>query len=158
MNDSLESKRTLTRILANLNLKGIKAADKAIFEDRLHTHFEKLFTRYHEVYEGQYDCYYHLQYLVTKLASSHASRSRALKNQDTKKLNDPNWYSRNNMLGMACYVNLFGGDFTRLEKRIPYLKSKGINYLHLMPLYKSPEGDSDGGYAVSDYRQTIPYS
>ncbi|MDN3685240.1 alpha-amylase family glycosyl hydrolase [Vibrio sinaloensis] len=61
------------------------------------------------------------------------------------------------MLGMAVYVDLFAGDLKKkLQMKIPYLKSLGINYLHLMPLYKAPEGDSDGGYAVSDYRKVDP--
>lgn len=156
MNYATESQRTLKRILSDLNVKGMNPADKAIFEERLHTHFEKLFTCYHIVYGWQYDFYYNLQSLVTKLALSFVNRSRALKNKDQKKLADPTWYRRNDMLGMACYVDLFGGDFDGLKTRIPYLKSRGITYLHLMPLYKSPEGDSDGGYAVSDYRQTNP--
>lgn len=57
---------------------------------------------------------------------------------------------------MAVYVDLFAGNLNKLQSKIPYLKSLGVNYLHLMPLYKAPEGDSDGGYAVSDYRQVDP--
>jgi len=156
MNYSLESQRTLKRILADLPVNSISAADKPVFEDRLHTHFEKLFTSYHNIYGWKYDFYYHLQALVTKLASNYGKRSRTLKTKDTVKLAQKNWYRSNKMLGMACYVDLYGGDFAKLKQRIPYLKSLGINYLHLMPLYKSPVGDSDGGYAVSDYRQTDP--
>jgi amylosucrase len=156
MDYTKQSKLTLSRILIDLQLKGVNAADKAIFKKRLEMHFEKLFTCYHKVYGWQYDFYYHLQALVKDLALSYAARSRSLKLKDQEKLATPNWYRSNDMLGMACYVDLYGGDFVSLQKRIPYLKSKGINYLHLMPLYKSPEGDSDGGYAVSDYRQTNP--
>jgi amylosucrase len=43
-----------------------------------------------------------------------------------------------------------------LRERIPYLLELGVNYLHLMPLYKVPEGDNDGGYAVSSYRELNP--
>lgn len=31
-----------------------------------------------------------------------------------------------------------------------------MNYLHLMPLLESPEGKSDGGYAVSDFWKEEP--
>ncbi len=39
--------------------------------------------------------------------------------------------------------------------RIPYFEELGLTYLHLMPLYLSPEVN-DGGYAVSSYRQVCP--
>ena len=29
----------------------------------------------------------------------------------------------------------------------------GVNYIHLMPFLDTPEGRSDGGYAVSDFRK-----
>ncbi|MFW6258553.1 MAG: alpha-amylase family glycosyl hydrolase, partial [Halochromatium sp.] len=32
----------------------------------------------------------------------------------------------------------------------------GITYLHLMPVFRSPDGDNDGGYAVSSYREVDP--
>ena len=36
--------------------------------------------------------------------------------------------------------------------KIDYLRELGVSYLHLMPLLQPREGDSDGGYAVADYR------
>ena len=58
--------------------------------------------------------------------------------------------------GGVCYVDLFAGDLSGLRAKLPYLKELGLTYLHLMPLFKAPEGDSDGGYAVSDYREVDP--
>ena len=43
-----------------------------------------------------------------------------------------------------------------MAKRIPYLRELGVTYLHLMPLLMPREGDSDGGYAVADYRRVRP--
>jgi amylosucrase len=34
-----------------------------------------------------------------------------------------------------------------------YFKKLGVNFLHLMPVFESPQGESDGGYAVSDFRK-----
>jgi amylosucrase/maltose alpha-D-glucosyltransferase/alpha-amylase len=48
---------------------------------------------------------------------------------------------------------LFAGDLEGLRQRIPYLSEMGITYLHLMPIFKVPAGDNDGGYAVSSYRE-----
>jgi amylosucrase len=39
-----------------------------------------------------------------------------------------------------------------IRERIPYFKELGLTYLHLMPLFKSPEKNSDGGFAISSYR------
>src|SRR5690606_27627322 len=43
-----------------------------------------------------------------------------------------------------------------VRDKIPYLTELGITYLHLMPVFKTPEGDNDGGYAVSSYREVNP--
>jgi len=56
----------------------------------------------------------------------------------------------------VAYVDRFAGTFRGLEARIPYLKELGITYLHLMPFFLAPEKESDGGYAVSSYRDTNP--
>jgi amylosucrase/maltose alpha-D-glucosyltransferase/alpha-amylase len=60
------------------------------------------------------------------------------------------------MVGAMCYVDLFAGDLQGLRKHIPYLSELGITYLHLMPVFKVPDGDNDGGYAVSSYREVDP--
>ncbi|MFP4177956.1 MAG: alpha-amylase family glycosyl hydrolase, partial [Acholeplasmataceae bacterium] len=36
--------------------------------------------------------------------------------------------------------------------RIPYFQELGVNFIHLMPILKSRNGERDGGYAVVDYR------
>ena len=153
MNFELESKRSLNRILASVDLTAMSKTDAKVFTQRLHQHFPQLFTLLFEVYGHRYDFYFFLQQLIGILASNYAQRAKKLKTKDKQRLANPTWYRHQNMLGMACYVDLFAGDLKRLQAKIPYLKSIGINYLHLMPLYDSPKGDSDGGYAVSDYRK-----
>ncbi|GAA6184685.1 amylosucrase [Aliiglaciecola sp. NS0011-25] len=153
MNLEIESKRSLKRILDSIDLTSMSKADQQLFEQRLHNHFPKLFTLFLEIYGHRYDVFYYLQELIVCLAKGFGERSRALKQKDKQRLADPLWYKNENMLGMACYVDLFAQDLQDLQAKIPYLKSLGITYLHLMPLYDSPKGDSDGGYAVSDYRK-----
>lgn len=156
MDFAKQSKLTLTRILNDLDLCALSPAQQKVFVARLQQHFPALFEQYFTVYGWQYDFFYHLQCLVKVLLEGFAARSTTLKNKDNKKLKEPHWYKKETMLGMACYVDLFGGDLKKLHKRLAYFQSMGINYVHLMPLYKSPEGDSDGGYAVSDYRTVNP--
>ena len=55
---------------------------------------------------------------------------------------------------MLC--DLFAGNLQGLKAKIPYFQELGLTYLHLMPLFKCPEGKSDGGYAVSSYRDVNP--
>jgi amylosucrase len=60
------------------------------------------------------------------------------------------------MLGGICYIDLFAGNLRGLQAQIPYFKELGLTYLHLMPPYKCPVPNSDGGYAVSSYREVNP--
>lgn len=154
MNVTLESKRTLERVLANTDLTELSKKDQQLFKQRLEDNFLVLFSLLHQVYGQRYDFYYFLQQLVYSMKNAIKERSSKLKQQDRQRVKEPDWFKKENMLGISCYVDLFAGDLTSLQQKIPYLASIGITYLHLMPLYKSPKGDSDGGYAVTDYRQT----
>jgi amylosucrase len=60
------------------------------------------------------------------------------------------------MLGGIAYADLYAGNLDGIRAKIPYFKELGLTYLHLMPLFKCPENNSDGGYAVSSYREVNP--
>ncbi|AQT62143.1 amylosucrase [Cellvibrio sp. PSBB023] len=156
MNPSSESKRCLTRILHAIDLSSLSKTDHKLLLSRLDQHFPALFDLLLQVYDKHYDLHYHLQQLVKTLASQFAQRNARLKKKDKQRLADPLWHKSEQMLGMACYVDLIAGDLNGVREKIPYFTELGLTYLHLMPLYKSPEGDSDGGYAVSDYRCVNP--
>lgn len=151
-----ESQRCLTRILNSLDLSSLSKTDHKVFLSRLDSHFPALFDLLLTVYERRYDLHFHLQQLIETLARNFSQRKARLKKKDKARLADPLWHQSENMLGMACYVDLMAGDLLGLIEKIPYFKELGLTYLHLMPLYKAPEGDSDGGYAVSDYRTVNP--
>lgn len=156
MDFAVQSKRSQLRIIEKLDLSGLSKAQQNLFIERMNQHFPALFSSYYKVYGWQYDFFYHLETLVKVLLDGFSERSSTLKKYDAQKQKNPLWYKDENMLGIACYVDLFGGDLKSLQARIPYFKDMGINYVHLMPLYKTPNGDSDGGYAVSDYRSVNP--
>lgn len=157
MNYAASSEQCLQRILAGLDLSFLSQRDKKLFNERLALHFDELFTRYVNVYGHQYDCYYHLEQLVLTLANGLKQRSADLKRLDKQRIDEQQaWYKGENQIGMACYVDLLGPSLRELEKKIPYFQKLGLTYLHLMPLYDAPKGDSDGGYAVSDYRKVNP--
>ncbi|MDC8829895.1 alpha-amylase family glycosyl hydrolase [Alteromonas gilva] len=157
MNYAASSKQCLDRILQGLDLSFLSQRDKKLFGDRLRCHFDELFNHYIDVYGHQYDCYFHLSQLVMTLAHGLKKRSSKLKQLDkTRSHNNALWYQQENQVGMACYVDLMGPTLKDLQNKIHYFKALGVTYLHLMPLYDSPQGDSDGGYAVSDYRKVNP--
>src|SRR6185437_11295029 len=48
------------------------------------------------------------------------------------------------------------GSLRGVREHLDYLVELGVSYLHLMPLLRPREGESDGGYAVADYGQVDP--
>lgn len=156
MNYAADAHTCLDRILATLDLRKLSRDERTLFHSRLDTHFARLFDLYTQVYGHQYDCYFHLQQLMATLAEGMQQRPASLKQQDEAAITNPLWYRSEQEVGMACYVDLLGPTLNDLQHKIPYFKALGITYVHLMPLYAAPAGDSDGGYAVSDYRKVNP--
>ncbi len=126
------------------------------FTGRLEAHFERLFELLLQVYGREYDFFYHLEELLRLMAHSWFERPEALKALDGEREADTGWFQSNQMLGGVCYVDLFAGDLNGIAEKIPYFKELGLTYLHLMPLFKAPEGENDGGYAISSYREVNP--
>ena len=85
-----------------------------------------------------------------------AARGSDLKVLDEARLLSPDWLQRPDAVGYVCYADRFAGSLAGVADRIDHLKSLGVSYLHLMPLLRPREGDSDGGYAVADYRAVDP--
>jgi amylosucrase len=154
-----ESDTSLRRLLPRLEARYAAAADASewqAFVQRLGVHFPRLFDCLRQLYGGQYDFFYHLESILGSAAEMWLVRPAELKALDALRETDPHWYQSHRMVGAMCYVDLFAGTLAGLRERIPYLKELGINYLHLMPVFKVPQGDNDGGYAVSSYREVNP--
>ena len=120
-----------------------------LYKTRLKENFPQLFRLYLRLYENQYDFFYHLEDLLIRITQSWIERSQELKVFDEARQADPLWYLSNQMLGGVSYVELFAGNLKNLRAKIPYFKELGITYLHLMPFYRVPDTENDGGYAVS---------
>ncbi len=128
----------------------------ASLESRLDEIFPELFEHLFHMYGRRYDFLHHLEESLNLCLDSWIARPEPLKALDLHRAADPAWFQDQAMVGAVCYVDRFADDLKGLRQRIPYLKELGINYLHLMPLFVSPDGENDGGYAVSDYRQVDP--
>ncbi|SKA70167.1 amylosucrase [Thiothrix eikelboomii] len=130
--------------------------DWLAFERRLQRYLPALTLELSSVYGERDDFLSFLKALLTAAYHSWQARSAALKAQDTEHEQHPDWFSSEQMVGGVCYVDLFAGNLQGIIQKIPYFQELGLTYLHLMPLFKCPEGQSDGGYAVSSYREVNP--
>ena len=94
--------------------------------------------------------------LLETITKAYAERSEVLKLKDEEKEETGNWFLTNQLAGMSLYVDRFCGDLKTLNSKLDYFKKLGVNFLHLMPIFESPAGESDGGYAVSNFRKVDP--
>lgn len=154
-----KSQKSLLRLLPELEERfssEVSEANWLGYTIRLKKHFPRLFGLLHTLYGKEYDFFYHLRELLALITRSWIERSPDLKALDASREVDPHWFQSNRMLGAMCYVDLFEKNLAGLQEKIPYLKELGITYIHLMPIFKTLDGDNDGGYAVSSYRELDP--
>lgn len=156
-----QSQTSLSRLIPRLyerNLLKIEDNPTAWHEfvRRLERHFPRLFRLYFQLYANHYDYFYHLEDLLQTLLEKWFERPDDLKKLDSKREEQIDWFQSNQMVGGVVYVDLFAGNLAGIRQKIPYFKELGLTYLHLMPLFRVPEGENDGGYAVSSYREVDP--
>lgn len=153
-----EGARTLERLKPRLEtiLKPLTEPEKERFWQRLSGQLPDILYTLVPLYGQLYDFFYHLEDILATAARFYLERSRELKNLDEKREANPLWFQSQQTVGAVCYVDRFAGDLDGIIDRMSYFKELGITYLHLMPLFLAPEANSDGGYAVSDYRSIDP--
>ena len=142
--------------LAGEMLRDAGITPDADFERRLARHFPALFAAFASIYGSYPDFARELGAAVLIAARSHAERPADLKDLDAAREAEPGWFLSNRMLGGVAYVDRYAGTLAGIARQIPYFKEIGLTYLHLMPLFLAPEANSDGGYAVSSYREVAP--
>ena len=154
-----QARTTLKRIWPDLEERFADKVDDEewlAYKERVAQQFNRLFELLHRLYGGHYDFFYYVQDLLRMVTKMWIARPNELKALDVSRVMDSHWFQSNRMIGAMCYVDRFSGNLAGLREHIPYLSELGINYLHLMPLFKSPKGDNDGGYAISSYREVDP--
>lgn len=120
-----------------------------IFQRRLEKHHDELKWLYMELYDN--DSMF--AELCTNLYRFHKERKRQLKARDKEREKNPQWFRKNDMLGMMLYIDQFAGNLKGVKEKLSYLEDCQVNCLHLMPFLDSPKAHSDGGYAVADFRK-----
>lgn len=124
-----------------------------VFDQRLARYYDELKWLYCELYNNDTQAF---DYFMKVFRDYYTEREDALKELDLIREASPDWFKGNDMLGMLMYTNCFAKNLKGVKENLGYIKESGVNYLHLMPLLESPEGRSDGGYAVSDFRKVDP--
>ncbi|MEM7441979.1 MAG: alpha-amylase family protein [Pseudomonadota bacterium] len=154
---------TLERLLPRLetrfaNRLGKQAWDRTAARVRLN--FSSVFNLLYQLYGDQYDFLWHLEEILATALQSLSNRPQNMRDRDVdaeqeKAAGEP-WFAGNDQIGAVAYVDRWAGTLADVEARIPYLKQLGVTYLHLMPLLRARQGENDGGYAVSGYREVEP--
>ena len=126
------------------------------FDARLARHFPALLRELAGVYGARADFLDVLARVVATAWQGWRERPADLRALDAAREAQPHWFQSERMLGGVCYVELYAGNLRGLMAQIPYFKELGLTYLHLMPPFLCPADNSDGGYAVSSYREIDP--
>jgi amylosucrase len=130
-------------------------SSQELFDQRLATNLTLIQKQFFSLYpEERYTA--HFQKLLKLLPKLYLARPDVLKSQDMDRLKSGNWYQSEKLVGMQLYVEHFNKDLKGLQEKIPYFKTLGVNFLHLMPITTRPKGESDGGYAVNNYLEVDP--
>jgi len=142
----------LNDILFNLD-PSIKQQHIRHFYTRLGANFYAIHSLFQVLYGHRDDFTEQAQHLVETMARRYIEREETLKHKDLEREKDHNWFLSQQWVGMALYPDGFAHDLQGLKNKLHYFQELGINMVHIMPMLQCPQGESDGGYAVSDFKQ-----
>ena len=134
----------------------VAAADRDVFLHRLPQQLPRIVTSLSAVYGSGPEIWDVVARAVLTAWDAYAERPADLRDLDRQREGEAPWFTSREAVGGVCYVDRYAGTIAGLREQIPYFRELGLSYLHLMPLYESPAGNSDGGYAVSSYRRVDP--
>lgn len=137
-------------------LRLLEPLEQDIFRQRLAQFWSDAYRPLQALYGGRAEFDRWLAKFVEILARGYARRPAELRLLDLRRLAEPDWFQRPEMIGYVAYTDRFAGTLREVAAKIPYLQELGVTYLHLMPLLRPRPGPNDGGYAVMDYRQVNP--
>jgi len=141
----------LNRILDELKPE-IRKSDLRHFYTRLGANFYAIYSLFHHLYGARDDFEEQMLRLVEVMARQYIARDSELEALDIERENDHNWFLSQEWVGMALYSDGFAGNLQGLRDHIGYLQELGVNMVHILPILECPKDASDGGYAVSNFR------
>jgi amylosucrase len=137
------------------SLGGAPDGDAAFFS-RLGYRYRTIARIFAELYGGDPRSGEILARLEALLLQKHRERPADLKKIDLEREKSGPWYLEGGLSAYMVYIDRFAGSIKGFEERIPYLEELGVRLVHFMPFFRSPPGNNDGGYAVSDYLGVDP--
>jgi len=141
----------LNKILDELKPE-IRKRDLRHFYTRLGANFYAIHSLFHHLYGGRDDFEQQMVRLVEVMAAQYIKRDSDLEALDIAREQDHNWFLSQEWIGMALYSDGFADNLQGLQGRLSYFQELGVNMIHVMPILECPQGASDGGYAVSNFR------
>ncbi|MGC9386525.1 MAG: alpha-amylase family glycosyl hydrolase [Hydrogenovibrio sp.] len=144
---------SLLNKLLNQIKPDIYEQDLRHFYTRLGANFYAIHTLFERLYGHRPDFEQQALNLVETMARKYIKRPPCLRAIDIEREKDYNWFLSQKWVGMALYAHGFAGDLKGMQSRLSYFQELGVNMVHIMPLMTCPEGKSDGGYAVSNFRE-----
>lgn len=147
---------TLLNNILNRIKPEIADEDLRYFYTRLGANFYGIHSLFQKLYGGRDDFEDQAQRLVETMALKYIKRPDNLHQLDLDREKDYNWFLSQELVGMALYCKGFAGNLENLKNHLNYFQELGVNLVHVMPILQCPEGSSDGGYAVSDFREINP--
>ena len=130
----------------------VAAADNS-FYTRFLANTTSIFELYMQLYEHHPAAEQLFDEVMKTTIKGYQQRSAVLKQRDITKLEQEYWFLSNKINGMSLYVDRFCGNLQNMQTKLDYFEELGVNFLHLMPVFESPANESDGGYAVSNFRK-----
>jgi amylosucrase len=131
----------------------IRDQDLYHFYTRLGANFYSIYTLFTQLYGDRPDVRRQLVRLVETMARQFSARPAELKEIDVQRMVNHTWYLSQRWVGMTLYADGFAEDLRGLKQRVDYFEELGVNLVHIMPLLRCPAGASDGGYAISNFRE-----
>ena len=145
----------LERIEKNVLRQYMSNKGYSDFRKRLSDYFPGLYTHLMDLYGDRSDFLYQLEVII-ETSCKISLKLQTVHKKSLKEKSGGLHKGSQEEVGAVFYVDLFAGKLKDIKGRIPYLKELGVTFIHLMPVFATPFGETDGGYAVSSYRDVDP--
>ncbi len=131
-----------------------------VLASRLHARIDRFWppalAAFRQLYAGRDDLARWEERLARRLLDAALSRPAELQALDHVREQTPDWFQSPDMVGYCTYIDRFAGTIQGVRGKLDALQHLGVRYFHPLPLLRPRDGDSDGGFAVADFRQVDP--